>query len=462
MRNGWDRMKKNKKRKIKKYVIFNIASIIFVFSVGIFFLGRMIYAKIESEKPVTYSSILRERLIEQSEEDFVDNALVLTNGIYRYVGKVDTNYVKYKGLIWRILRINEDGTVSLVTEETITSLAYGNTIRSNILSWLNKEDSNDTGILETALEEKDDELQKNLVCMDDFRELESAGCFEKNYDYKIGILSVYDYLMAEGNENFLNNETYFWTSNTYDATSSWYVSDSGLVGTNSNSTKYGIRPVITISGDISIVGGEGTVDSPFLLEERTVNTLEDLYVGEYLTFNNTLWRVVSKNANKMKIVSEDCLKDEDGEDCLVMPYSSYDNTPSLGEENVLSYLNDTYYDSLADSKFLTNGVFYAGSYSLEENNYRDIFLSQVSFPIGILAAFEPFAFEIPNTFLMTSSVDNDLSIYTVNDNHSLYESMVTESYAIRPALYLKSDIQVTSGDGSYLSPFQLGGTQNGE
>lgn len=94
-----------------------------------------------------------------------------------------------------------------------------------------------------------------------------------------------------------------------------------------------------------------------------------------------------------------------------------------------------------------------------DNNYRSSLEESEDLKVGFLAVGEIFAFEIENTFLMTTSPNNDLSIYSVNNLHSLYQNTVTEELNIRPSLYLKASIKIQGGDGSYLSPYQLGGNK---
>ena len=52
-----------------------------------------------------------------------------------------------------------------------------------------------------------------------------------------------------------------------------------------------------------------------------------------------------------------------------------------------------------------------------------------------------------------------MSIYSVNENHVLFENTVTEELAIRPAIHLKGSIPVASGTGDYLNPYILGGNE---
>jgi len=453
-------MGKKKKVVLKKQMIFNVISIIMVLSIGFYYLGRLIYYKIDSEKEIVYSDLLAKRLIEEDYSNIYNNERELSyvNGIYRYVGDVEYNHVKYKGFLWRVVRINEDNSVTLITEDSISSLSYSGSLQNYILAWLNEKKEKNTGIFEKSLETKQNELLNTKMCNDVFSELELAGCFEPNSELKIGILSVYDYLEANANESYLNNGTRFWTSNSSDETNAWFVAEDGRLSFDSYTNKYGIRPVITISGDKKILDGNGTADSPYILEDKKVSTLENAYVGSYLTFNDSLWKIVSKEEEKIKIVSEECIKDENGE-CISKYYSRYSNEIDIDGEELIDYLNHEYYQSIKQKEFMVTGKFYTGTYSLTENNYRTCFDYTHQLSVGFLSAAEIFAYEMPNTFLMTTSPNNNLSIYSVSENYGLYENMVTEELNIRPAIYLKASISIESGDGTYLAPYQLGGTK---
>ncbi len=450
--------KQVKKRRLKPQVIFNLLSILFCFSVGGYYLGRLIYYKMESEKPIILKEDLKSRVLEQNDTYELRSTLVETNGVYRFVGDVDNNYVRYQGYVWRIVRINEDGSITMVTEDTLLTLPYGNSLSQYILRWLNtKEEETATGIFESGLEEAE-KLLPTTMCVNQVSTLEASGCFETDQQYKIGILSLHDYLEANANESYLNNETEFWTSNRYDEDSAWFVAADGTVGKDDFKNKHGIRPVITISGDSKIIDGIGTSESPYLLSDYQKTTLQDIYVGSYIQFQNGLWKVVSKESGKIKIVSENCIQDKNGE-CILKNFSEYSNSMSLSRKELLYYLNNTYYNSLEQKEYVVSGNFYTGTYSLSTNDYRSAFAKTTSLKVGMLSIGEPFAYELENTFLLNTSSGNDMSIYSVSSNHTVYENMVTEKLNIRPALYLKSNITITSGDGDYLNPYILGGIE---
>lgn len=449
-------MKNKLLKRLHGQFLFNLFSILFLLSIGSYFLGRLFYYKSESEKEIIPASTLALRLIEEDYGNYNTslNDLTYSNETYRYVGDATGNYVKFKGFLWRIVKINKDNTVTLITQNSVTSLPFGTSLEQFIMPWLNKSEKPFTGIMETSLEDTK-ELENTSFCTDTFAKLEESTCFDTQKNYKISLLSVNDYLEANANESYLNNGEIFWTSNRSNKKDAWFITEDGKLSYDKDTNKYGIRPVITISGDTTIVSGNGSADNPYLLTEHTVETIQDSFVGEYLTYHNQLWKIVAKENGKVKIVSETCLLDNN-QTCLQLKYSDFSN--NIMKSELISYLNKTYLSSLPNSEFLTNGTFYTGTYSLNDNNYMSSLSSYQNLYVGFLAIGEIFAYELDNVFLMNSSPNNELSIYSVK-NHSLYQNMVTTPLEIRPSLYLKGNITITEGDGSYLSPYQLGGIE---
>ncbi len=447
---------KKSRRKIKKQLIFNLISIIFLLGCVTYYVGRLIYYYKESQKPVVYSDLLYERIIDENDTYDLKTSFIELNGIYRFVGNVNNNYVKYKGFLWRVIRINQDHSITMVSEDTITSLAYGSDLNTIILPYLNKGEDNTSGIFENALED-DKDLVKNKVCLDRFNDISIAGCYETTYDYKIGLLSLDDYLKAGANESYLVNETTFWTSNRYNSENVWYIASDGLVSNNLNNTKLGIRPVITLSDQTKVLGGEGISENPYLIDNVSLNKLTDAYIGNYVTFNDTLWRIVAKDKDKVKLVSTECIKN--GEECLSIAYSNYSNKISTSDKtNLMYYLNKTYLNSLKDNALIVSGPFYTGTYSLTTNDYRTVLKNTANLKVGMLSVADLFAYEVPNTFLLTTDIANESAIFSVNANKGLYESMTTQKLNVRPVIYLKGDIEIKSGNGTYLSPLTLGGS----
>ena len=106
-----------KKRKLKFDNIFIAVSILFLGTLFIIYSTRFIhYYRIEHKKlkaadVITFSEYLIDN----------DTNLKKEGNKYIYTGNDVNNYVTYSGLTFRIVSI-EDGSIKLVTDETITSL----------------------------------------------------------------------------------------------------------------------------------------------------------------------------------------------------------------------------------------------------------------------------------------------------------------------------------------------------
>ena len=61
---------------------------------------------------------------------------------------------------------------------------------------------------------------------------------------------------------------------------------------------------------------------------------------------------------------------------------------------------------------------------------------------------------------MTRNIDNELSIFIINDDKLIFEDAISNKHYVRPAVYVKIDAKITDGDGTYLSPYILGSDTN--
>ena len=428
----------------KKQKIFNLVSLSIIIFFGLFYLGRLIYFKILNDKKIVYSELLAEQVKERKIKYEAIPTLINEDNIYRFANDAKNNYVKFMGYIWRIVKVNEDNTITMVTENNITSLAYysDNFDESQIIKWLN-----------------DNSLDKNYMtttysCLDSFNSIDNISC-QKTNNYDVTLLSVEDYTKAGATNSYLNNGEYFWTTNNYQD-EYWYVSNEGKLGLNDNTEVYGIRPVITLNSDTKVLSGNGTIDNPYEIIEHKPQTLKDIYVGEYLTLNDTLWRVVAKNNNNIKLVSEEYIKDENG--ILETFYSDYNNEADIDYENgLLYYLNNTYYDNFKEKDLITKGTFYTGGI---EDNYQTIYDSSIEAYVGLLSIAEPFVYDFGNVFTLSKNINNDLGIFVIDENKMLFEDTVDSLHYVRPSIHIKNNINIKSGDGTYLSPYILGSDNN--
>ena len=237
----------------------------------------------ELKKPTTVVgeeiSSTNEGLIEDKDDD---------GATYYFRGAVDNNYVSFANLIWRIVRINGDGTVRLVLNETIDTLStYNNeetsfketalydsleTFYENNLSYYEKNIANSKFCSETSITDNKYNAYTRIIT----NEIPTFNCLGTSFISRIGTLTVDEIVYAgalydEENTNYyLYNseiENLWWTSSLARKDDSsiypFLVSPNGSLTESVASTLYrGVRPVINLSRNTK-VSGSGTLTDPY-------------------------------------------------------------------------------------------------------------------------------------------------------------------------------------------------------
>lgn len=429
-----------------KLTIFNILSIIFLCSIVLFFAVRFVYYKLDYKKDMKYSKVLSERIIEEDNNYELTAELIKINKLYYFYGKSRNNYVNYKNLIWRIVKINKDKSITLILDNSINNMPYESTMK-----WLNKGNEEHTGIFYDLLCNK----KKNNDDTVKYNSLDNKNNLycDKLEDDRIYLLDEEDYVIAGAEDSYLNNKSDFWLNNNK------YVENDGIIETEKENEYHTIRPVIILDSKTKISKGNGSIDDPYYIKRDEVNSLKDVNAFSYIKYNNTVWKIIDVYEDKIKIASTECIKDKNGK-CLSYIYSDDTNKATLyNPDSLLYYLNSTYYNGLENKNYLTDGHYYVGKY--ENNDYLTIFNETKTLTVGLLTMADSYPYEIDNTFILTTNKNSDRNIFISLDNKP-FESLISEEANIRPVLHLKNNISIKSGDGTYLSPYILGGIEDEE
>ena len=221
-------MKNNNKIKHKIKIdyqkLFNTISIGFICACVLFYGARFtsLYIKnkkVEEENVNTLYKVVFNT--NYGKENFVD-----IGGNHYFKNEVDNNYVIYSNILWRIIRINADNSVTLISENPLVSLAYKEEVNfkeSYLNKWLNiTEEEENTGILEYNLNNPDKYLLKNETCLDVVDKLSNQLCKTTYTDKYLGLMSTSDYVNTGAETSFINNNTKFYLSNTTDINKIWY------------------------------------------------------------------------------------------------------------------------------------------------------------------------------------------------------------------------------------------------
>jgi len=203
------------------------------------------------------------------------------NGSY-FRGVQENNYVSFGGYTWRIMGLNEDGTVRMIATEILTKLPYGTCERNSsyertegyIHYWLNNDflsSLNDSNNIVKETEWCINDTDKEGIYDDSSAELARDNCDGGElFSAKVGLITLDEYNLsgAYQNANYYlssyNDEIWTLTSaKSYGY--AWRLHKSFMPYSFDNDYEMGVVPVINIDPNIVVEKTEGTKLSPYLI-----------------------------------------------------------------------------------------------------------------------------------------------------------------------------------------------------
>lgn len=441
-----------KKFKIKKASVFIFLNIIVILGLCAFYGYRLVYYyKLEHPKTVehkTFSEILTAGVA------YEGDGLYKNEDEYYYRGIEVNNYVYYSGRLWRIVKINRDSSIKLVTADNETVLVWGldnEYSTSYAKKWLEE-------VFYPTLNQPDRYLTNDTYCIDKIMD-DVDSCAEKEKS-KFGLLGYNEYNIAGMSESYLNIGKYFWTINGTPENDAWFVTNGGKISnvsrTINKSNAYGIRPTVTVNSNIELTGGDGTLENPYTFEAGTGNKLSGKHAGEYITYSGKNWRIISIDETGVKIALDGFITDENGDE-IEEYYSKSTNKFHKANTQIGYYLNKTFYETLENPEYIVPSKWGTGQYNdYVEYDYTNVTYQMVDANVGLLNIGDPFISDYSNYFLITGESNIvGTALQPTEDGTLIAESIRTKSH-IRPALYLQPDLSITSGNGTKNSPYVIG------
>ena len=377
---------------------------------------------------------------------------------YRYLGEVDDNYLEYSGIVYRIIGIDKDKNIKVISDKSVTMMYSGlekGYDKSYVNKWLNYDkDVSGSGVYENNIKESVNYLSSTYYCEDIIDDIKNITCDKNSTNYKISLLSLYDYYKAGGKSSFLNNGETFYLGTLNKDNHNYYITSDGEVSINEISTRtYAVRPVITIISSSVLLSGKGTKDDPYKILEIKPSTLEDTTINTYVSFSNQVFKVIDNSTDATKVALNGVIKENDID--VVKSFGGKNNKYSNSKNTVGYYLNNTYLKTL-DSKNIIKSNWYIGALSLDNLDYSNEKNTKVNLSVGMLSLGDMFVGDINNVFTLSRGIESDQIINVINKEGNFYGDFITSKYNVRPALYLNNELKITGGNGTFDAPYELG------
>ncbi len=431
-----------KKKKLGFKKCFIIVSAVFIVGLIFAYSSRLIHFYLLENKRLNDDG---ETISTNYFSDILENTINVTDALgglylegdaYIYKYNATENYLWYSGHLWRILKINDNKTISIITDEPI-SLIHP------------KYDTND--YLNSFLDEFYNKLNNELLvefefCEDEISDLKKITCSNLK-KANITLLDMYTYNKTGNVKSFLNNGSVFWLKNKNSDNNYWYIDNNGSVGIGTDNVAHTIRPVVTLKNNIKLISGDGTKDLPYIIEENNNTMLSDATTGEFIMYNNYLWRILSINEGSITALKVECIKEND--ECLNYKFG---NNNAFLNSNIYKYLNTNYYDKLENKDFLVKDKYYVGIYN--DYNFETLKENTIEAYVGLPKVSEYYIQNNLNSYLITPNTVE--TVYTINENGNYYLVFPSNEKNIYPVINFDINLKITSGNGTIKSPYELG------
>ena len=208
-----------------------------------------------------------------------------------YEGENPNNYIEFSNMLFRIVRINDDGSIKIVSSEPVGVVNY-----KDINEWLNE-------YFYSHLTDK----AKKYIVEKDFcsskitdKKIKTSNACDKKIKQKVGLLSAKDYTASVKDEkSYLYPVNSEWTSDYENDKKGWTISTSGVYKAFDINDNYSLYPSLNLKKGIKITKGSGTKDYPYEFSKVSSGKAGDLintrYTGEYVSYAGTLYRIIDGN-----------------------------------------------------------------------------------------------------------------------------------------------------------------------
>ena len=379
-----------------------------------------------------------------------------------YKGTEVNNYVLYSGMIWRIVGVNNDGTVKIITNDTLANISYSTGMEKDgyVYSWLND-------YFYKKLYKPHEYINKYSWCNDKTDDINYNGkCNGDSIKANVGLITLSEYNQSINNDTYLNNGMTYWTM-TKNNKDNIYANHEVYTMSTSTSVDYnGVRPVVNIKKDISVSGGNGTFEKPYILEGykflKAGSKLNEAISGEYIRHSGYLWRVMDVDSSgNTEIVMDSVLKNKDN---LVQisfgdKYKNKSKIFDVKNKDSIGYkINKELKDYLITNKFVKHK--YSVNYykdGLKENTKT----KEVKCLLSIPDITEVFSIGTADSehgsYYVRNVLESKSKLLVVNSTTQTEEfyNFVFETNGVKVVTYVNKDVKIKSGKGTYNNPYEL-------
>lgn len=387
-----------------------------------------------------------------------------------YVGNVDNNYIYFNNMLFRIVRVNDDNSVLIVSNDALANVDYTNDGRftdSALDKWLNDYFYN-------LLEPSYQDLIKSSSWCDDVissDNITTTECSRQTDKRKVGILSLQDYnLSYDGVSSYLDKSNFSWYANLAEDNKAWAITSTdsypNTIYSSESTNLLNVVPALNLKASTTILEGDGTYTNPYVVVKRDTarrsSELNKRQVGEYVSYSGYLFRISNiLDDGTTEVIMDSVLKSNNQQVDIGYTNGNKQKVYNPNQEGNIGYKikNDM-------TRYINTDLFVSKNISVPIYNKNITYQGKKDTKEYKLLITIPSTFDI---FSARSSTAND-SGYWLRDSSkqdntkAVVRSLGTLTYSnasdnlqagVKVLAYFDKDVIIESGKGTYLDPYTL-------
>ena len=387
-----------------------------------------------------------------------------------YVGNVDNNYIYFNNMLFRIVRVNDDNSVLIVSNDALANVDYTNDGRftdSALDKWLNDYFYN-------LLEPSYQDLIKSSSWCDDVissDNITTTECSRQTDKRKVGILSLQDYnLSYDGVSSYLDKSNFSWYANLAEDNKAWAITSTdsypNTIYSSESTNLLNVVPALNLKASTTILEGDGTYTDPYVVVKRDTarrsSELNKRQVGEYVSYSGYLFRISNiLDDGTTEVIMDSVLKSNNRQIDIGYTNGNKQKVYNPNQEGNIGYKikNDM-------TRYINTDLFVSKKISVPIYNKNITYQGKKDTKKYKLLITIPSTFDI---FSARSSTAND-SGYWLRDSSkqdntkAVVRSLGTLTYSnasdnlqagVKVLAYFDKDVIIESGKGTYLDPYTL-------
>lgn len=386
------------------------------------------------------------------------------NGAKNFTGNPTNNYVRLSNMLYRVYGLDSNNNIILVAAEDVSNVNY-----TKLNEWLNKYYYNHLNDFTKKL------IVKSKYCNMKITDTTTDTTECSGYTDKVNIFvpSVVEVnKAAAGSENFMKTYTMSWVGNSGDDGKAYVTREiffDEYYGKSfvayENDLNFGVRPMFTIKGNISIVSGDGTITNPYSFGDSTPisggEELNKASTGEYVEISGDLYRVIDVENGYTKVIAEESIVNSNDTKIVISPgIPVYEFTYDTKKKGSIGYKINNESSQYIDTSYFTNHDVSVPIYKKDI-----IYGSEVKTEKYKAKVFAPNMYEMFSAQVNLFGHNSHSYWYLNTSKTTLYLSGITDIgvplnkvssnvfYGIRPCAYIKKSTIITSGKGTRKEPY---------